>query len=179
MLLCLGALMIVCCHVYILWGSHAHLLVCLNTHMFRHFYDYMIVCSNCLIIAYSHALIFTCLISTHMCTNLDDDMSIAFITTPSQLCRYCPLWSPYSSWFCSSPGCTGEKASTHWREIIPYKHILMCFPRRCGIPWNVRPHFWVTTIHPPYGHTRPRVWGPHFRLGHGSDTICNDPTPTV
>ena len=36
------------------------------------------------------------------------------------------------------------------------------------IPWNARPPFWVTTIHPPYGHTRPRVWGPHFRLGYGS-----------
>ena len=61
------------------------------------------------------------------------------VMTLPQLCRYCPLWGPYPSWFCSSPGCIGEKASTHWREVIPYKHILMCFPRRCGIPWNVRP----------------------------------------
>ena len=53
----------------------------------------------------------------------------------------------------------------------------MCFLRRCGIPWNGRPPFWVTTIHPPYGHTCPRVWGPHFRLGHGSDTICKWPRP--
>ena len=63
------------------------------------------------------------------------------VTTRSQLCRYCPLWSPYSSWFCFSPGCVGEKASTHWREIVPYKHIFVCFPRRCGIPWNARPPF--------------------------------------
>ena len=35
------------------------------------------------------------------------------VTTPPQLCRYCPLWGPYPSWFCSSPGCAGEKASTH------------------------------------------------------------------
>ena len=53
----------------------------------------------------------------------------------------------------------------------------MCFPRRCGIPWNGRPPFWVTTIHPPYGHTCPRVWGPHVRLGPGSDTICKWPRP--
>ena len=38
------------------------------------------------------------------------------------------------------------------------------------------PHFWVTTIHPLYGHTRLCVQGPHFWLGHGSDTICNNPT---
>ena len=68
-------------------------------------------------------------------------LDLHIVTTPSQLCRYCPLWSPYSSWFCSFPGCAEEKASTHWREIIPYKHILMCFPRRCGIPWNARPPF--------------------------------------
>uniref|UniRef100_A0A7N2MHZ6 Spindle pole body-associated protein Vik1/Cik1 microtubule binding domain-containing protein n=1 Tax=Quercus lobata TaxID=97700 RepID=A0A7N2MHZ6_QUELO len=24
---------------------------------------------------------------------------------------------------------------------FPYKHILMCFPRQCGIPWNARPPF--------------------------------------
>ena len=66
---------------------------------------------------------------------------ITCVTTPPHLCRYCPLWGPYPSWFCSSSGCAGEKASTHWREIIPYKHILMCFPRRCGIPWNARPPF--------------------------------------
>ena len=41
------------------------------------------------------------------------------------------------------------------------------------------PSFWVTTIHPPYGHTRPRVWDPHFRLEHGSDTIYNDPALTM
>ena len=35
------------------------------------------------------------------------------VTTPPQLCRYCPLWGLYPSWFCSSPGCAGEKASTH------------------------------------------------------------------
>ena len=58
-----------------------------------------------------------------------------------QLCRYCPLWGPYPSWFCSSPGCVGKKVSTHWREIIPYKHIPMCFLRRCGIHWNARPPF--------------------------------------
>ena len=27
--------------------------------------------------------------------------------------------------------------------------------------------------------TRPCVWGPHFRFGHGSDTICNDPISFV
>ena len=41
------------------------------------------------------------------------------------------------------------------------------------------PPFWVTTIHPPYGHMPPHMWGPHFWLGHDSDTIYNDPTPTV
>ena len=25
---------------------------------------------------------------------------------------------------------------------------------------------------PPYRHMRPRMWNPHFRLRHGSDTIC-------
>ena len=51
--------------------------------------------------------------------------------------------APYPSRFCSPPKhiTMGEKASTHWREVIPYKHILMCFPRRCGIPWNARPPF--------------------------------------
>ena len=39
------------------------------------------------------------------------------------------------------------------------------------------PHFWVSTIHPPYKHTQPQVWGPHFRLGHSSDTIYNDSIP--
>uniref|UniRef100_A0A7N2LAQ5 TIR domain-containing protein n=1 Tax=Quercus lobata TaxID=97700 RepID=A0A7N2LAQ5_QUELO len=29
--------------------------------------------------------------------------SEVFVTTPLQLCRYCPLWGPYPSWFCSSP----------------------------------------------------------------------------
>ena len=49
----------------------------------------------------------------------------------------------YPSQFCSPPKhiAMGEKASTHWREVIPYKHILMCFPRGCGIPWNARPPF--------------------------------------
>ena len=32
---------------------------------------------------------------------------------------------------------------------------------------------------PPYGHTCPRVWGPHFQLGHGFDAIYNDPTLLV
>ena len=66
---------------------------------------------------------------------------IPFVTTSPQLCRYCPFWGSYPLWFCSSPGCAGEKASTHWREVIPYKHISMYFPRRCGIPWNARSPF--------------------------------------
>ena len=37
--------------------------------------------------------------------------------------------------------------------------------------------FWVTTIHPPTGHTRPRMWGPHFQLGNGSDIICHAMPP--
>ena len=41
------------------------------------------------------------------------------------------------------------------------------------------PSFWVTTIHPHYEHTRPCMWGPYFRLGHGSDTIYNDPALTM
>ena len=31
----------------------------------------------------------------------------------------------------------------------------------------------------PFWITRPRMWDPHFQLGHGSDTICNDSAPTV
>ena len=41
-----------------------------------HFPDYLLLCSNAMMIACSHALIFTCLISTHMCTQFDDEMSI-------------------------------------------------------------------------------------------------------
>ena len=41
------------------------------------------------------------------------------------------------------------------------------------------PPFWVSTIHPLYGYTRPHVWDLHFWLGHDSNTICNDPVPTV
>ena len=41
------------------------------------------------------------------------------------------------------------------------------------------PPFWVTTIHPPYEHMPPHVWGPHFWLRHDSNTICNNPAPTV
>ena len=65
------------------------------------------------------------------------------VTTPPQLCRYCPLWGPYLSRFCSPSKHTavGEKVSTHWRGVIPYKHISMCFPRWWGIPWNARPSF--------------------------------------
>ena len=62
------ALMITCSHVYLLWWSHAHLPVCLHAHMLGCFDDYLILFWN--------ALIFTCLISTHMCTHLDDEMSI-------------------------------------------------------------------------------------------------------
>ena len=39
----------------------------------------------------------------------------------------------------------GKKTYTHLREVIPYKHIPMCFPRQCEIPWIARPPFWVTT----------------------------------
>ena len=63
------------------------------------------------------------------------------ITVPPPLCRYCPLWDSCPSRFCSSLGWAREKTSTHWREVIPYKHILMCFPRQCGISWNARPPF--------------------------------------
>ena len=77
----------------------------------------------------------------------------------AQLCRYCPLWNPCPSRFCSPSKHTtmGEKASTHWREIIPYKHILMCCPRWCWIPWNVRPSF--------LGHYRTSLSGPLFSIG--------------
>ena len=55
----------------------------------------------------------------------------------------------------------------------------MCFPGDVGFyGMQDPPPFWVTTIHPLYGHTRPHVWDPHFQLGYGSNTICNDPTPT-
>ena len=43
------------------------------------------------------------------------------VTTLLQLCKYCPLWGSYPSWFCSSSGCAGEKASTHWRKVTSYK----------------------------------------------------------
>ena len=32
---------------------------------------------------------------------------------------------------------------------------------------------------PSYGHMHPRMWGPYFQLGHGSDTIYYDPTPIM
>ena len=49
--------------------------------------------------------------------------------------------------FCFSSGCAGEKASYTTREGIPYKHISMCFPRQCKIPWNTRPPFGSLQLH--------------------------------
>ena len=70
--------MIFCSHVYLLWGSHTYLLVCLYAHMVGPFDDYLLLCWNALMIVCSHTLIFPCLISTHMCAHLDDEMSIGF-----------------------------------------------------------------------------------------------------
>ena len=72
-----------------------------------------------------------------------------------------------------------EKTFTHQRKVILYKHISMCFPRQCGISWIARPPFGSLQSTPPYKHMRPRVWDPHFWLGHDSDTIYNDLTPPV
>ena len=96
-----------------------------------------------------------CMWSPHFRLGHSSDIICNSVTAPSQLCRYCPLWNPCPSRFCSPSKHTtmGEKASTHWREIIPYKHILMCFPRWCWIPWNVRPSFlghyskWILAIY--------------------------------
>ena len=44
--------------------------------MLERFNDYLLLCWNPLMITCSHALIFTYLISTHICTHLDDEMSI-------------------------------------------------------------------------------------------------------
>ena len=63
----------------------------------------------------------------------------------------CPcVWGPYPSLFCSPPKyiVVEENVSTHLREVIPYKHIPMCFPRRCGIPLIANP-FWVYNNPPP------------------------------
>ena len=76
LLLCSLSMMIKCFPVYMLWWSHAHFLVCLQAHMLGHFDDYLLLYWNELIIACSYALIFTCLISTHMCTHFNDEMSI-------------------------------------------------------------------------------------------------------
>ena len=67
MLLCLHALMITCP------------LNCMPSYSFTlgRFDDYLPLCSNTLMIASSHALIFTCLISTNMCTYFDDEMFIS------------------------------------------------------------------------------------------------------
>ena len=58
-------------------------------------------------------------------------------------CRYCLLWGPWLSRFCSPSKHTtvGEKASTHWREVIPYKYIFMCFLRWCGISMECKTPF--------------------------------------
>ena len=75
-LTCLLALMIIWSYVYLLWWSHAYVLVCLHAYMLGLLDDDQLLCWNPLMIACSHALIFTCLISTHMYTHLDDEMSI-------------------------------------------------------------------------------------------------------
>ena len=64
-------LMIICSHAYMLWQSHAYLLVWLHAYMLGCFNDYMLLRLNALIIICSQALIFTFLISTHMCTHLN------------------------------------------------------------------------------------------------------------
>ena len=40
----------------------------------------------------------------------------------------------YTTQFYSPPKhiTVGKKVSTHWMEIAPYKHIPMCFSKRCG-----------------------------------------------
>ena len=75
--------------------------------------------------------------------NMRDAIYAVNVMISPQLCRYCLLWDPYSHGFVLPPKHTavGEKTSTHWREITPYKHIPMCFFRRCGISWIVGPPF--------------------------------------
>ena len=43
-----------------------------------------------------------------------------------------------------------------------------------GSGQQILTHFAMST----YGHTRGCVQGPHLWLGHGSNTICNNPAPT-
>ena len=63
----------------------------------------------------------------------------AIVTALPQLYRYCPLWDPYPLMVLFFPRLCWRKGLYTLKEIIPYKHIPMCFPRRCGIPWNARP----------------------------------------
>ena len=69
--------------------SHAWVVICLNAHMLTCFANHILPSSHALLIkCYCVAcfddnmlpctltLIFTCLISTHMCTHLVDDMSL-------------------------------------------------------------------------------------------------------
>ena len=81
MLLCSHALMFTCFDDRMLSCLHTliitcHLPGCHYSHMLGHFNDYLLICSNVLMIVCSHVLIFICLISTHICTLLDDEMSI-------------------------------------------------------------------------------------------------------
>ena len=109
--------------------------------------------------------------------NLSDQQPNCIDPTPPHLCRYCSLWGLIPLRFCSFPKYTAVgKRSLHSEGK---SFLINTFP--CGSLGDVGfhrmldPSFWVTTIHPPYGHTHHRVWGPHFWLGHDSNTICNDP----
>ena len=103
--------------------------------------------------------------------NMRDAIYAVSVMIPPQLCRYYPLWDLYSYGFVLSPKYTvvGEKTSTHWREIST---------SLCASLGDVGFHGLQA---PLLGFYNPppllaRMWGPHFRLEHDFDTICNDPT---
>ena len=81
--------MLVCSHASMLTCFNDRMLLCLHALMITRplifipssltlgrFADYLLLCSNAMMIACLHTLIFTCLISTHMCTQFDDEMPI-------------------------------------------------------------------------------------------------------
>ena len=106
---------------------------------------------------------------------------ISSVMTSPHLCRYCPLWG-----IIPPHGFVLPQSTQQWgkRPLHIKRRSLLISTSPCASLGDVGfhgmqdPPFCVTTIHPPYRHTRPRMWNPHFRLGHGSDTICNDLTPT-
>ena len=92
--------------------------------------------------------------------------------TPPQLFRYYPLWGPNPLVLFSS-----KEHSSARKDLYTFRDISMWFPRLCETPELLLP---LVLHNPPplWPHVSSRV-GSHFRLVHDSDTICNDPTPTM